>query len=99
MRLNRQWLLALHDLMDALEKTPSETAREQELVLAIQNNLVHLCNLLRPAQARATLKHTLTQSAQQKQELVQRLRQDSDNAATAISDSCSACAAMFAATE
>lgn len=72
-RLNAELVGALHALIEALEKTPSETAREQEDVLAIQNNLMHLCNMLRPVQARATLRHMLARSAEQKRNLIQRL--------------------------
>lgn len=72
-RLNRELVAALQELMDALEKTPSQSARELETVLAIQNNLMHLCNMLRPVQARATLKHALRQAVQQKQAILSKL--------------------------
>ena len=59
--------------MIAIEKTPSQSARELETVLAVQNNLMHVCNTLRPIQARATLKHTLRRSVEQKQAILSQL--------------------------
>jgi MED7 protein len=91
-RLSQNLVVALHELMGALEKTPSESAREQEDVLAIQNNLMHLCNMLRPVQARATLRHILAQSAMQKRDLIQRLRLDGAVAGQAVRKSALACA-------
>jgi hypothetical protein len=90
-RLNEDMVRALHDLMDALEKTPSESARQVEDVLAVQNNLMHLCNTLRPVQARATLRHMLEKSAEQKRELIQKLQADSEAAESAIRTACKEC--------
>lgn len=83
--LNRELLPAVNELLDALIRTPSECAREQEDVLAISNNLIDLCNQLRPHQARASLKALLQQSIDEKQRLVTTLNETSAAAHQAAS--------------
>jgi hypothetical protein len=83
-RLNRKLVPALIDLMDALEKCPSQSSRELEAVLAIQNNLMHVCNTLRVVQARATLIHTLQVSIARKEQLLDTLGSDSSAVTDAV---------------
>ena len=73
--LNKALLHALTELMDALEKTPSESARELETVLAVQNNMMHLCNRLRITQGTPTLRYILTQSIDEKEALLKSLQE------------------------
>lgn len=83
-RLNRELVTALIALIDVLERSPSQSSRELEAVLAIQNNLMHLCNTLRVVQARATMRHTLQVSINQKLELLDELGSDSNAVADAV---------------
>lgn len=78
-RLNDGLLLALQQLMEVLEKTPSQYARALEAVLAHLNNLTHLSNMLRPVQARATLKHMLQLAAEEKRASLAALRANREN--------------------
>ena len=89
--LNDKLVNSFSELLEALEKTPSDTARELEDVLAIQNNLMHLCNQLRPIQARATLRQMLSSSADQKRGLLSRLQADSGSVHQAVDDACFKC--------
>lgn len=73
--LNKTLLHALVELMDALEKTPTESARELETVLAVQNNMMHLCNQLRITQGTSTLRYILTQSIDEKEALLNSLQE------------------------
>jgi MED7 protein len=73
--LNRALLHALVELLDALEKTPTESARELETVLAVQNNMMHLCNRLRMTQGTSTLRYILTQDIEEKEALLNSLQQ------------------------
>lgn len=72
--LNKALLHALVELMDALEKTPSESARELETVLAVQNNMMHLCNRLRITQGTSTLRYILEQNIEEKEALLKSLQ-------------------------
>jgi hypothetical protein len=72
--------------MDALEKTPSESARELETVLAIQNNMMHLCNKIRLVQGQLTLKYMLSQSVKEKKALLQTLQERSAAVESGILD-------------
>lgn len=75
-RLNSELAIALDQLMDTLENAPADYARSLEMVVAILNNMMHLSNLLRPIQARATLRHMLTERVEEKRALLQQLRED-----------------------
>lgn len=90
--LNRALLRALDELMDALEKTPSESARELETVLAVQNNMMHLCNQLRISQGSSTLRYILTQSIEDKEALLSSLRESAAAVESGIVDAATAVA-------
>lgn len=76
-KLNSDLLKAVEELIDALIKKPASSARELEQVIAIQNNMQHLCNQLRPVQGRSTLRHILSERVKEKQELLQSLQRQS----------------------
>lgn len=82
--LNKALLRSLVELMDVLEKTPTESARELETVLAVQNNMMHLCNRLRIAQGTSTLRYILTQSIEEKEALLRSLHGFSSEVETGI---------------
>jgi hypothetical protein len=75
--LNEAMPRAIFELMDALEKCPSDYARELETVIAVQNNMMHVCNRLREVQGRATLLHMLKEDVEKKRGLLSTLREKS----------------------
>lgn len=83
-RLNRDLLKAVEELIDAMVKKPSSSARELEHVIAVQDNMHHLCNQLRVIQGRSSLRHILSERVKEKQELLFSLQQQSDAVATEV---------------
>jgi MED7 protein len=73
-RLNSELVEALQSLMVKLEASPSDSNRELERVLAVEATMMQACNSLRACQARATMLHLLSSSAQSKRELLVSLR-------------------------
>lgn len=85
-RLNKGLLVAVEKLIEVLESSPSQYARALEAVLAHLNNMTHLSNMLRPVQARSTLRHMLTSSAEQKRAAIAELRANRENVVSQCTD-------------
>lgn len=85
-RLNKGFLVAVEKLIEVLESSPSQYARALEAVLAHLNNMTHLSNMLRPVQARSTLRHMLTSSAEQKRAAIAELRANRENVVSQCTD-------------
>ncbi len=49
-RLNRELLFAFADMLAAVARAPSQSARSVEAVGLLARNVAHLLNLLRPRQ-------------------------------------------------
>lgn len=80
--LNSDLLKAVEDLIEAMIKKPTSSARELEHVIAVQDNMQYLCNQLRVIQGRSALRHILTERVKEKQELLKSLRERSDAVAS-----------------
>ncbi|CAO0789204.1 unnamed protein product [Mucor circinelloides] len=72
-KLNRSLIVQYLDLLDVLEKNPSEYGKHIENISTILLNMHHILNAYRPHQARETLRllmeHQLTKKRQQTAEL------------------------------
>eukprot|EP00887_Chlorella_sp_A99_P001113 scaffold14.g1113.t1 len=73
--LHRELVANLVELLNLLVDKPSAYARQVENVMLLFRNCMHLCNLLRPNQARASLLATLQRDLAQRREAAQQLRQ------------------------
>ncbi|KAL4855360.1 putative anion transporter 6 [Chlorella vulgaris] len=101
----KQQLLALHrelaanllELLSVLVDKPSMWARQVENTSAVLRNMQHLCNLIRPVQARQTLVHTLAAELQERRQAVQELRDKVAQADTALAGSAEELATAAAA--
>lgn len=82
--LNSDLLKAVEELIDAMIKKPTSSARELEHVIAVQDNMQHMCNQLRVIQGRSTLRHILSERVKEKQELLLSLKQQSDAVASEV---------------
>ena len=86
LRLNDHFVVTVDQLIDILAKTPSQYSRAVEAVIAALRNLMHAVNLLRPLQARATLKHMLQLEVTRKQEAIQKLKAHAQNVSEKIKE-------------
>ncbi|KAL4421896.1 hypothetical protein ABPG77_003698 [Micractinium sp. CCAP 211/92] len=72
--LHRELVAQVLELMGVLVDKPSMWARQVESTSTVLRNMQHLCNLLRPVQARQTLLHTLRSELEQRRAAAQELR-------------------------
>ncbi|PSC76622.1 mediator of RNA polymerase II transcription subunit 7a-like [Micractinium conductrix] len=95
--LHRELVAQVLELLAVLTDKPSMWARQVENTSAVLRNMQHLCNLLRPVQARQTLLHTLRGELEQRQAAAQELRDVAAAADAALAGSAEELAAAAAA--
>ncbi|KAI7838248.1 hypothetical protein COHA_007993 [Chlorella ohadii] len=83
--LHRELVANVLELVTVLVDKPSLWARQVENVGAVLRNMQHLCNLLRPTQARQTLLHTLQEEVAARRAATQELRDKVAQAEAALS--------------
>lgn len=83
--LHRELAVTFLELLEVLIQRPSGYARQVENVGLILRNMIHLANLLRPAQARATVLESLREIVQIKRQAVLQLHKAMSGADATLS--------------
>eukprot|EP01026_Neomeris_dumetosa_P009296 TRINITY_DN13110_c0_g1_i9.p4 TRINITY_DN13110_c0_g1~~TRINITY_DN13110_c0_g1_i9.p4 ORF type:complete len:101 (+),score=18.14 TRINITY_DN13110_c0_g1_i9:239-541(+) len=84
--MNKELPYAFLELVNCLLEQPSEHPRRLEDVGVILRNMYHLINIIRPIQARETLKCWLQMQIKEKEEALKELRDEENEASRIWSD-------------